>query len=288
MDFNTFFSGPARKHLEQAVDHALDEDGPDLTSWALFSGRDSLRARIVSKEEAVVSGLPMIPMIFQRLGQGEVQTTLLAADGDLVKPWTVLARMTGPALAILKAERVILNFITHLSGVATLTRRFASQLAGGGTRLLDTRKTLPGLRYPEKYAVLCGGGLNHRLDLAQMLMLKDNHIDRAGGIAGAVAALRRSCSPCPPIEVECRTLDDVREAAASGVDRIMLDNMGPEEIIQALKLVPEGMESEISGGVSLENISRLGALGATYISVGRITHSAPASDFSLQVELEER
>jgi nicotinate-nucleotide pyrophosphorylase (carboxylating) len=185
----------------------------------------------------------------------------------------------------------MLNFITHISGIANLTARYVKELEGSGTRLLDTRKTLPGLRYPEKYGVLVGGGVNHRFSLEDMLMLKDNHIDAAGGITPAVARLRETCANELPIEVECRGLEEVREAVACGVRRVMLDNMtgngDGSDLVQALALIPEHIEVEISGGVSLENIAALAVPDLPrkpdFISVGRLTHSAPAADFSMRI-----
>ena len=197
---------------------------------------------------------------------------------------TEVARIKAPAVAMLKAERVVLNFITHLSGIANLTARYVRELEGTGVRLLDTRKTTPCLRWPEKYAVQAGGGHNHRKNLAEMLMLKDNHIDAAGSITAAVATLRARYNPCPPIEVECRTLDHVREAIAANADRIMMDNMGGELLSQALALVPTRIETEVSGGVRLETIRALALTEPRrpdFISVGRLTHSAVAADFSM-------
>jgi nicotinate-nucleotide pyrophosphorylase (carboxylating) len=190
----------------------------------------------------------------------------------------------GQARAVLRAERVMLNFLCHLSGIATLTRQFADLLAGTRTRLLDTRKTMPGLRYPEKYAVRIGGGLNHRIDLEEMLMLKDNHIDRWGGIEGAVRRLRAIYSPCPPIEVECRTLEHVEVAVSCRVDRIMLDNMEQARLKEALSIIPGTIQSEVSGGITRENIRTIAGLGPDFISVGRLTHSAPSVDLSLQYD----
>ena len=209
----------------------------------------------------------------------------------MLAPGTVAVTLEGGARLLLRAERVILNFICHLSGIANLVKRYVDALDGTGVRLLDTSKTLPGLRYPEKYAVLVGGGCNHRKNLGEMLMLKDNHIDAAGGIAPAVAMLRGAYDPVPPIEVECRTEDEVRQAVECGVTRIMLDNMldngGPGVMQQALSLVPESIEVEISGGVTLENIRMIAQTGASrkadFISVGRLTHSAPAADFSMRI-----
>ncbi len=285
--FDAFFQGRARDFLVQAVDLALAEDGPELTGMAVFSRQDLLRAEIVAKEQTLVAGLPITRLVLERAAEAQrwpvARCELLTMDGDLVRPGTTVASFQGAAPLLLKAERVMLNFLTHLSGVANLTRQYVDALDGTRTRLLDTRKTLPGLRYPEKYAVLVGGGCNHRLDLAQMLMLKDNHVDRAGSIAQAVDALRNAYAPCPPIEVECRDLDEVRQAVACGVERIMLDNMGPDRMRQALALIPEGIETEASGGVSLGNIRELALAGPDFISVGRLTHSAAAADFSMRV-----
>ncbi|MGE4552015.1 MAG: carboxylating nicotinate-nucleotide diphosphorylase [Desulfovibrionaceae bacterium] len=283
--FEAFFQAEARLFLLTAIKIALSEDGPDLTSQGVFAPDDRARARVVAKQSTLVAGLPIIPLVLEFGGdEPDCATALHAADGDRVAPGDVVAEIRGPAVKLLKAERVILNFITHLSGIAELTAQYVARLEGTATRLLDTRKTLPGLRYPEKYAVLCGGGVNHRLNLVEMLMLKNNHIDRAGGITPAVARLREAYSPCPPIEVECRTEAEVREAAALGVDRIMLDNMAPEAMRAALTLIPEDTETEVSGGVTLETIRDIALLGPDYVSVGRLTHSAPASDFSMRIE----
>lgn len=283
--FDNFFSGPARDYLIRTVDLALEEDGPDLTAKAVFMRGDRLSARIVAKENTLVAGLPIADIILERMGIVSVTARdYPAQDGDKVVADGVVALFTGPAVGILKAERVILNFLCHLSGIANLTSRYVAALAGSRTRLLDTRKTLPGLRYPEKYAVLVGGGFNHRRNLTEMLMLKDNHIDRAGGIPQAVAAVRQvHAAGSPPLEIECRTLEEVRQAVAENPERIMLDNMTLDQMRQALALIPEGIETELSGGVTLENLPALGTLGADYISVGRVTHSAPYADFSMQL-----
>ncbi|MFP4070756.1 MAG: carboxylating nicotinate-nucleotide diphosphorylase [Desulfovibrionales bacterium] len=281
--FDSFFQNRARSFLLESIDQALKEDGRDLTSEGLFTQDDRLKARIVAKEEAVVAGLPIIALVFERLGVlKETVVDCLVKDGSSVASGTELARIDGPAAAVLKAERVVLNFLCHLCGIATLTRRYAALLENTKTRLLDTRKTLPGLRYPEKYAVRLGGGFNHRITLEEMLMLKDNHVDRMGGIRVAVERLRSRYSPCPPIEVECRTLEHVQEAVQSRADRIMLDNMNDDDIVQALGVIPETIETEVSGNVTMDSIRRIALLGPDYISVGRITHSAPSVDLSLQ------
>jgi nicotinate-nucleotide pyrophosphorylase (carboxylating) len=283
--FSEFFQGPARDFLFRTVDLALDEDGPDLTSQAVFHQDDRLQARLLAKEDTMVVGLPMIEVILSRLHPdlSAWQVDYLVPEASAVVSGTVVAEIAGPAQTILKAERVLLNFICHLSGVAEITREFLDRLQGSTTRLLDTRKTLPGLRYTEKYAVQAAGGLNHRLNLSDMLMLKDNHIDRGGGIAPAVERLRRCYDPCPPIEVECRTLEEVDQAVSCAVQRIMLDNMDPAGIREALQRIPSGLETEISGGVSLESVAELGRLGADFISVGCITNSARNADLSLKV-----
>ncbi len=282
--FDTFFRGQAREFLVAAIRSALAEDGPDLTSVAVFGQDVVMRASIVAKEPGILAGLPIVPLVLADVEpQGNWIVENAASDGQSVEPGQTVARLCGPAAVLLRAERIALNFICHLSGIATATASYAQRLSGTRTRLLDTRKTLPGLRYPEKYAVRIGGGLNHRMNLFEMLMLKDNHIDRAGSITEAVKILRAAYKPCPPIEVECRTLDEVREAASLRVERIMLDNMDLATMEKALALVPSGIETEVSGGVNLETISAIGKLGPDFVSVGALTHSAKALDLSMRV-----
>ena len=281
--FFQFFRDERLDMLHRLVDLALEEDGRDLTSEALFPPASVLHASIVAKEDTLVAGLPLIAVVLERMGCAEAGITLLAADGDAVTFGNEVARIHGPAPILLKAERVIMNFICHLSGVANATRRFVQAVEGTGVRVLDTRKTTPGQRYLEKYAVRMGGGHNHRANLEEMLMLKDNHIDQAGSITEAVTRVRAAYAPCPPLEVECRTLADVREAVALAPERIMLDNMPPETAAQALKLIPPQIESEISGNVTLETIGRLAELRPTCISAGALTHSAPVADFSMRL-----
>lgn len=275
-------------HLLSILELSLAEDGPDLTTEGVFGPGDRLQAIIVAKEQTIIAGLPVIPLVMDLCAAHPEELSYtwqsLAKEGEEVAKGSIVARISGPARQVLRAERVILNFVSHLCGIANLTRRYAEKLEGTGVRLLDTRKTMPGLRYPDKYAVLCGGGHNHRRNLAEMLMLKDNHIDAAGSITRAVARLRETYSPCPPIEVECRTLDHVREAVAAGADRIMMDNMGAPLLGQALELVPAHIEAEVSGGVTLETIRDIALTGPRhpdFISVGRLTHSAVAADFSM-------
>jgi nicotinate-nucleotide pyrophosphorylase (carboxylating) len=281
--FESFFKAEAKLFLLAGIRIALSEDGKDLTSQGIFSDADLATAHIVAKDHAVIAGLPLIPLIMEFAGC-EYQHMLNVDDGDHVSPGTLIAAIQAPATHILRTERVILNYLCHLSGIATLTAKYVEALKGTRTVLLDTRKTLPGLRYPEKYAVRVGGARNHRLNLSEMLMVKDNHIDRAGGIAPAVEKLRAAYgTDCPPIEVECRTLAEVDQAVACKVTRIMFDNMGLEDMRQALAKVPHGIETEASGNVTLENIAAIGAVGPDYVSVGRITHSAPVADLSMRI-----
>jgi nicotinate-nucleotide pyrophosphorylase (carboxylating) len=244
---------------------------------------------IAAKEASLVAGLPFVPLVMERCEPSPAvwQWRALVGEGEPAAPGCELVHIEGSALGLLKAERVLLNFLSHLSGIAQLTRRYVNELEGTGTRLLDTRKTLPGLRWPDKYAVLAGGGQNHRRNLSEILMLKDNHIDAAGSIRDAVAALRAVYGAgCPPVEVECRNLAELREALDSGVERVMLDNMDIPALAAALPLIPPQVEAEISGGVTLENIRALALVSPRrpdFISVGRITHSAPAADFSMHV-----
>lgn len=293
--FERFFDGPARRYLFDAIALAFREDGTDMTSNAVFSAEETLSAEIVAKDDLVAAGLPLIPIILcEALPEKESAACTWefhAKDGDKVKTGTLLATIHGGARRILKAERIILNFLCHLSGIATMTAQYVDMLAGTGITLLDTRKTLPGLRYPEKYAVLMGGAKNHRKNLAEVLMLKDNHNDMAGSITRAVGKLREAYSPCPPIEVECRNEAEVKEAVACNVDWIMFDNMTPEQVTEALALVPGHIATEVSGGVNKENIGRLaaaGRAGLTYISVGRLTHSAPSADCSIRIVKRNR
>ena len=287
--FTDFLTAEGRTLLDSALDLALTEDGEDLTSRGIFPLGTRIHALIMAKEPSLVVGLPLIPLIMDRceLPSTAWQWRACAAEGERVPAGRELAHIEGSALGILKAERVILNFLSHLSGIANLTRRYVKELEGTGTRLLDTRKTLPSLRWPAKYAVLVGGGHNHRRNLSEMLMLKDNHIDAAGSIREAVAILRGVYGAgCPPIEVECRDIAELREALGCNVERVMLDNMDIPALSAALPLIPPQVEAEISGGVTLENIRALALVSPRrpdFISVGRITHSAPAADFSMRI-----
>lgn len=281
------FPAAAQQRLRQLIAMALDEDGPDRTTEAVFGPHDTLTAAIVAKAPTVVAGLPLVGLVFEAL-EAPCAVTLAAQDGEAVAAGTTLARLAGPARAILKAERVILNFLQRLCGVASLTRAFVDAVAGTGVRILDTRKTTPGMRFLEKYAVRMGGGTNHRLGLDDMLMLKDTHIDRAGSITAAVAALRAVHGNRLPLEIECRTLAEVDEALALAPSRIMLDNMDIPTLRQALARIGTAVETEVSGNVTLATVRAIAELGPTFISVGSLTHSAPAADLSLRILQEDQ
>ena len=293
-EFSEYFQGEARTHLLSILELSLAEDGPDLTTEGVFSPGDRLQAIIVAKEQTIIAGLPVIPLVMDLCATHPEELSYtwqsLAKEGQEGAKGSIVARISGPARQVLRAERVILNFVSHLCGIANLTRRYAEKLEGTGVRLLDTRKTMPGLRYPDKYAVLCGGGHNHRRNLAEMLMLKDNHIDAAGSMTKAVELLRRRYTPCPPIEVECRNHDEISEAVACKVDRIMLDNMTPDMLPEALEMIPSSIETEISGGVSLATIRAYATVSTVrkpdFISVGRITHSAVTAALSMRIAKE--
>ncbi len=271
--------------LDRLVRDALAEDvgSGDVTSEGVVDADARCRAAVLVKEPGVVCGLAACEAVFRAV-DADVRFQALAEDGDLVsRPPAAVAWVEGPARAVLAGERTALNLLGRLSGIATLTRRFVEAVAGTGAVILDTRKTTPGLRALEKYAVVCGGGRNHRFGLDDGILIKDNHIRLAGGIRAAVECMRRTGTDLP-IEVEADTLDDVREALAAGADAILLDNMSVAELRRAVALVAGRAKLEASGGVSLDTVRQIADAGVHLISVGALTHSAPALDVSLEVE----
>lgn len=274
----------AQLDLERIVREALAEDvgSGDVTSDGLFGAEETCAAELLVKERGVVCGLGAAEAVFRAL-DSDVQFDALADDGDFVDeaPQPV-ARVEGRARALLAGERTALNLLGRLSGVATLTRRYAEAIAGTGAQLLDTRKTTPGLRALEKYAVACGGGANHRLGLYDAILVKDNHRRLAGGIAAAAARLRAAGSGLP-VQVEAETLEDVREALDAGADSILLDNMPPRLLHEAVELAGGRATLEASGRITLETIRSVAETGVDFVSTGAITHSARSLDVSMEV-----
>jgi len=268
--------------LERIVHAALAEDigAGDVTTEATVSADAVGTAELLVKEAGVVCGLRAAEATFLALDP-DLRFEALARDGDVVEPLAVVARVSGSQRAILTGERVALNFVGRLSGIATLTRRYVDAIDGTGASVLDTRKTTPGLRALEKHAVASGGGRNHRFGLDDAVLVKDNHLRAAGSIAAAVGLVRAASDL--PIEVECDTLAQVGEALASGVDAILLDNMTLAELRDAVALVAGRARLEASGGVNLDTIRAVAETGVDEISVGALTHSARSLDVSLEL-----
>ena len=239
------------------------------------------KVQLLCKQDGVICGLDVFLRTF-RLLDPETEAEFFVRDGDEVKKGQLLAEVTGDIRVLLSGERVALNFLQRMSGVATYARATAKLLEGTKTRLLDTRKTTPNMRVFEKYAVRVGGGYNHRYNLSDGVLLKDNHIGAAGGVAAAVKAAKAYAPFVRKIEIEVETLDQLKEALDAGVDIVMLDNMPPEDMAEAVKLAAGRAETECSGNVTKENIARLVSLGVDYISSGALTHSAPILDVSLK------
>jgi nicotinate-nucleotide pyrophosphorylase (carboxylating) len=276
--------------LQDLVARALAEDiGPgDVTSAAVVPEDALGRARIVQKEPGVVFGLEAAAEAFRQAGAGELQRLVAEGEWHTFAPAEV-ATVEGPARALLAAERTALNLLAHLSGIATLTARFVRQVEGTGATILDTRKTTPGLRELEKAAVAAGGGTNHRMGLHDAVLIKENHAALAGGLAEAVRRAR-DAQPHLLVEVECRDNDEVAAALAAGAERLLLDNMSPSELREAVAARDAAAEPgrpvwlEASGGVTLQNVRDIAATGVDFISVGALTHSAPALDLSMLLE----
>ena len=276
------------RKVRQIVRTALEEDvgTGDVTSEWTVGAEVVAVGGMIAKENGVICGLDVACMVFQEVDR-EIGFVPRVRDGDRVEAGDDVAEIEGPARGILTGERVALNFLQRMSGIATMTARYVEAVRGTGARILDTRKTTPGLRTLEKYAVRCGGGENHRLGLYDMVLIKDNHIAAAGGIGDAVrnAKCKMQNVKCKmAIEVEVKELSQLMEALEVGVDRIMLDNMGVEEMrraVEKIRKVSEAVEIEASGGVTLERIREIAETGVDLISVGALTHSAHALDVSL-------
>jgi len=264
------------------VNRALDEDldgGVDVTSAATVAAQVSSTADFVVRGDGVVAGLPIAEAVMELVGAA---CSPVAHDGAAVHSGDVVLTVTGPTAALLTGERTALNLLCHLSGVATLTRRWAQAVDGTGAKVRDTRKTTPGLRALEKYAVRCGGGTNHRMSLSDAALVKDNHVVAAGGVAAAFAAVR-SMWPGLPVEVEVDSLAELDQALAAGADLVLLDNMSADLMRQAVQRTAGRARLEASGGLSLDQARAVAQTGVDYIAVGALTHSAPVLDIGLDL-----
>jgi len=267
--------------IDRIIDFAFEEDGADITSTALFGPSDKLKAKFTAKSVGIIAGLDIAAAVFKKLDENAYFEKKIS-DGSHVEAGAIIAKVEGSACALLKAERVALNFMQRMSGIATMTGLFVKELEGTRAILLDTRKTAPGQRVLDKLAFRLGGGRNHRMGLYDMALIKDNHIDRVGSITEAIRRVRESF-PLVPIEVEARNIDDVKEIMPLKVERIMLDNFSIEDTIDAVLLVNHRVPLEASGGIALGSIRKVALTGVDYISVGEVTHSAKAFDISMTI-----
>jgi len=269
---------------EELVKNTLKEDlgRGDITGNLLFPPDLPAKAEIIAKDEGVIAGVDLARKVFLVVNPG-VNFEYSITDGSRGRSGDIVIRLQGLARGILSGERVALNFLQHLSGVATLTSRFVEAVKPYPVKILDTRKTMPGLRLWEKYAVRLGGGINHRLGLDDGILIKDNHIRLCGGIKEAVKRIRQQAPHLMRIEVEAENLSQVKEALEAGVEIILLDNFSLKEIARAVEMVERKALLEVSGGITLANVREIAATGVNFISIGQLTHSAPALDMSLEV-----
>jgi nicotinate-nucleotide pyrophosphorylase (carboxylating) len=274
--------------IQDAVKRALDEDlgrAGDVTSSATLPEGIAAKAKLVARKAGTIAGLPCAARAFRTLAPN-IRFDAKARDGDSVIAGTTLAMIEGPAIAILSGERVALNFLGHLSGIATLTAAYAAKIAHTKAKITDTRKTTPGLRALEKYAVRCGGGVNHRFGLDDAVLIKDNHIAVAGGVGKALDAARAAVGHLMKVEIEVDTLDQLKQVLASGkADVVLLDNMDTKSLREAVALCKGKIVTEASGGVTLESVAAIAETGVDVISSGALTHSAPSLDVALDIEI---
>lgn len=268
--------------VDLVIENTLEEDlgSGDVTTDAIFSVDDTCEALIIAKEEGIIAGIPIAERVFQKLAP-EVTVAQKLKDGEHVNPGDEILVIKGSIHAVLSGERLSLNLLQRMSGIATATSKYVAAISGYRTRILDTRKTAPGLRVLDKYAVSIGGGCNHRFGLYDAVLIKDNHIDFAGNISNAVEIVRSKYQSKFKVEVETSTLDEVREALKAGADIIMLDNMTVEMMKEAVRIINGKSITEASGGITLDNVRQIADTGVDFISVGAITHSSPALDMGL-------
>ena len=274
-------------HIDKIIDTALDEDiGPgDITTSGIVNSFLKGKAQLVPKEEIVLAGIGIFARVFSRLDP-EIMLHCSYHDGDVIPSGLTIGTVTGSMRGILSGERTALNFLQHLSGIATLTRKYVEKTGPSIVRVIDTRKTTPGLRILEKYAVRMGGGFNHRFGLFDGILIKDNHIDAAGSITEAVKKMRATAPHTLKIEIEVENIKGLKEAINAGVDAVLLDNMSVKEIKEAVSIAGGKILLEASGGITLETITAISKTGINLISVGAITHSARSVDISLEVVKE--
>jgi nicotinate-nucleotide pyrophosphorylase (carboxylating) len=272
-----------RKNIDALITAALNEDMPggDITSENIIPLDSISRAFIVAKEEGVLAGIYVAERVFQKIDPN-VDFQIQRKDGQTIGQGDKLAVLKASSISLLKGERTALNFLQRMSGIATTTNKFVKALEGQKTKVLDTRKTTPGLRYLEKYAVKMGGGTNHRFSLSDMVMIKDNHIKIVGSITDAVRLARKRIKPGIKIEVEATDLIEAEEALRSGADIVMLDNMSLEKLKEGVKLLSGKVIMEVSGNVNLAQVSKIAELGVDFISVGALTHSYDSLDISME------
>lgn len=268
--------------VDKMIKDALIEDIPseDISTNSVVGEESKSTVDLICKEDGVIAGLGVYKRVFDILGDVEIE--FFVKDGDKVKKKQLLAKLTGSTRHLLMGERVALNYLQRMSGIATMTNKFVEKLEGSNTKLLDSRKTIPNLRILDKYSVKMGGGNNHRMNLSDAVMLKDNHIGAAGGVKEAIAAAKNYASFVTKIEVEVETLDMVKEAVEAGADIIMLDNMDLETAKKALEIIDHKAIVEFSGNVTLDNIEEIGKIGVDVVSSGALTHSVKALDISMK------
>lgn len=270
-------------NADELIKLALREDitSEDITTNSVMREYKHGEVELICKQDGIIAGLDVFKRVFELLDE-KTEIEFFAKDGDAVKNGELIGRVTGDIRILLSGERVALNYLQRMSGIATYTNSIAKLLEGSKTKLLDTRKTTPNMRIFEKYAVKIGGGYNHRYNLSDGILLKDNHIGAAGGVKEAIAMAKEYAPFVRKIEIETENLDMVKEAVEAGADIIMLDNMTPEEMKQAVELIDGRAETECSGNVTRENIEKVIGIGVDYISSGALTHSAPILDLSLK------
>jgi nicotinate-nucleotide pyrophosphorylase (carboxylating) len=264
--------------ISDLIERALAEDigGGDVTTESCMPADQQASGFFLTRQPLVLAGTPLLPLIY-----GRDSVELLYHDGDGLAPETIFARVTGSARSLLTLERTALNLIQRTSGIATLTRKFVDAVEGTDCKVLDTRKTTPGMRRIEKLAVKAGGGVNHRIGLFDAILIKNNHITAAGGVAQALANCRRSGLP---IELEVRSFEELREALANGANHLLLDNFTPNQVREAVALIAGRAETEVSGNITLETVRGYAEAGADFASSGALTHSAPAADISFRLD----